>query len=230
MNLLVWDFDGTLAYREGLWSGTLESIVKRHCPDSTLSQADFRPFLAQGYRWHAPEQLHRVCSADEWWAELEPIFTRAFSQVGATPAQAAAWANEVRAEYMNPERWQVYPDTISTLEKLTRDGWTHAILTNHVPEFRELLTALNLTPHFTFIVNSAETGAEKPHPEAFASVLEQTGQLERICMIGDSPRADIRGAQKAGWPAMLVRNKAENYDWQTETLSDVPEVLARIFQ
>jgi hypothetical protein len=29
MNYLIWDFDGTLSYREGMWSGTLFEILCR---------------------------------------------------------------------------------------------------------------------------------------------------------------------------------------------------------
>lgn len=224
MKLLVWDFDGTLAYREGMWSGTLAEVAAQSAPDLQARREDFRPFLSRGFRWHNPEKTYPVGTPEEWWAELHPLFVTAYKHLGLPVAQAEALAVRVRQQYTDPGRWRVFPDVIPVLEELKKDGWTHSILTNHVPEFRELLSALQLTPYFRCVVNSAETGFEKPHPQAFAAVLRAVGEAPtQVCMIGDSLNADIRGAEEVNWPALLVRN--EGIRWQAASLEEVPALL-----
>jgi len=42
-----------------------------------------RPFVNAGFPWHAPEVVRAANQpADAWWHHLEPIFARAFRQVG----------------------------------------------------------------------------------------------------------------------------------------------------
>ena len=230
MKLLAWDFDGTLAHREGLWSGTLAEVAAQHAPELQATREHFRPFLSSGYRWHSPDQIFPVVSADDWWAELTPLFADAFRQLGAGTAQAEALAAKVRQQYINSAYWQVFPDTVPTLEQLSSLGWTHAILTNHVPEFHSLLDVLGLSPHFAFVVNSAETGFEKPHSGAFNAVLAKAKKVEAICMIGDSLNADIAGAHQVGWPAVLVRQHEAKTRWQATQLTALPSLLEEMRQ
>jgi putative hydrolase of the HAD superfamily len=49
MNIL-WDFDGALAYRDGMWSGTLFSVLKKNKINILLE--DIKPYLTTGFTWH----------------------------------------------------------------------------------------------------------------------------------------------------------------------------------
>src|SRR5262245_6700427 len=96
---LVWDFDGTLAHRPGLWSGTLADILRQHLPETTATLSDFRPHMSRGFPWHTPDVgCDPPRSADEWWACLQPHFEEAFRSVGSLRAEdAARLAGRVRA-------------------------------------------------------------------------------------------------------------------------------------
>jgi hypothetical protein len=48
----IWDFDGTLAYRDGMWSATLAAIVRREFPGSNAT-ADV---AGRGAKWSIPPQ------------------------------------------------------------------------------------------------------------------------------------------------------------------------------
>jgi putative hydrolase of the HAD superfamily len=45
MPYLLWDFDGTLAYRHGMWSGTLVEILRQAMPACRATVDDIRPHL-----------------------------------------------------------------------------------------------------------------------------------------------------------------------------------------
>ncbi len=71
MRILMWDFDGTLASRDGMWTGTLVAVANRLLPERMVTKDDIRPFLQTGFPWHTPEHPHPHQSSDEWWAVLE---------------------------------------------------------------------------------------------------------------------------------------------------------------
>ncbi|MBZ9715532.1 HAD family hydrolase [Deinococcus multiflagellatus] len=227
--LLIWDFDGTLAYRQGLWSGALLQILDREAPGHTVQLEQLRPALQRGFRWHAPDQAHPLGSADEWWAELQPLFKRAYVEAGLSEPLAQRCARQMRQQYTDSAHWSVYADTVPVLQQLSTEGWTHAVLTNHVPEFRRLLEGLELAAFFDVAVNSAETGFEKPHPEAFRVVLRAFPEAVAVCMIGDSLTADVAGAQGVGLPVIQVRGAVEAGQGGCPDLHWVPERLRIMF-
>ena len=227
MKLLIWDFDGTLGYRAGgAWTASLLEALQREAPGSDVTLDDLQPYTRSGFPWQAPEQPHpHLKSADAWWAALEGCFVDAYHGVGLPAVQARGLAREVRPTYLAPERWRLYDDVVPALKALGEAGWTHAMLTNHVPEFREIAAGLGLTPYFRCICNSAEMGYEKPHPRAFACVLEAFPEAAPRWMIGDSYHADVLGAEAVGIPAILVRRYHPDAEHYAETLREIPGIV-----
>lgn len=174
---------------------------------SNVTRDQLRPYMNAGFRWHSPQICHPPHTpADEWWAEVEPIFVRAFCEgAGLAPSQGNLLAKKIRQTFLDPSRWSLFPDSLLALESLTARGWQHILLTNHVPELPQLLHALGLDALFAAIFNSADTGIEKPHRAAFENVLSSLPAPTRVWMVGDNPVADIQGAEAAGIPAILVR-------------------------
>lgn len=206
MKLVLWDFDGTLAQRDGGWTGTLLEILRGSRPDLSVPPDTLRPYLQSGFPWHTPNITHpEIRSPDDWWRALTPVFERALASVGVGGMQAKELASRVRATYCDPSQWRVYTDVVPTLESLSGLGWSHRILSNHVPELPNLVRQLNLSKWFEGIHNSAETGVEKPHPNAFTDVLRILPRDAAVWMVGDSLNTDVQGAEQVGIPAILVR-------------------------
>ena len=229
MGALIWDFDGTLAYRQGrwpAWTQTLLEVLEREAPGHGVAAELLRPFVREGFPWHSPEVYHpHLASADAWWAALEPRFAAAFAAVGVDEGSARRMAKAVRGAYLVPERWRLYDDALPVLEELSARGWEHVLLTNHVPELGEILRHLGLDGYLRGVSNSAKTGYEKPHPEAFRGVLEKLSGTDAVWMIGDSAEADVAGAEAAGIPAILVRRPREGVERYCEDLTGVPAIV-----
>lgn len=202
---LIWDFDGTLAWRPGGWTGAVLNVLRKSAPEIHATADQVRPYLQSGFPWHAPENPHPGLSPAEWWEDLEPILARAFKGVGIQNGKAYDYARDVREAYIDPLSWRRYEDTLPALEMLSARGWKHILLSNHVPELPTLLERLSLSGYFIAEFNSAQTGYEKPNPKAFRTVLEWIGQDASAWMIGDSFAEDVLGALEAGLPAILVR-------------------------
>jgi putative hydrolase of the HAD superfamily len=227
LKYVIWDFDGTLAYRNGKWSGTLIEVLHREIPDHPATLADIRPYMQTGFPWDSPELPHTPATPpDQWWEALLPLFENAFRQGAQLDAgDARRLAKRVRETYIRPDAWRLFDDSIPCLLELRSRGWQHVVLSNHVPELRGLIRVLELDPYIEQVFNSAETGFEKPHPAAFRTVVEAIQEAEQIWMVGDSISADIGGATAAGLPSVLVRNRHPEVARCCETLAGLPGIL-----
>lgn len=226
MRCLLWDFDGTLAQREGDWSGAL---VETAAANGVITTRDsLRPFLHRGFPWHAPDAIRDGAESSEaWWGRLEPVFCLAFKEGAGLPAEeASVLAGQVRETYLDPSRWRTFDDVLPGLRELTSHGWQHIILSNHVPELEELVDAMGLKEHFIKVISSANTGVEKPNPKAFHRVVDFLGTEAELWMIGDSWTADICGAEACGIRSVLLRKSHVEAKRQCPTLAELPAILS----
>jgi len=226
--LLIWDFDGTLAHRRGEtgWSILLAETLDAEEPGHEHSADTFRPHLREGFPWHRPEVVHpELCEPEAWWASVRPVLGRAYEAAGYGPARSLELADAARRLYVDPDvGWELFDDTLAALGRFSHAGWTHAILSNHVPELRQIVSALGLDEVVAFLSCSAETGYEKPHAEAFASVLDSLGPAE-AWMVGDNVVADVLGAEAVGLPAVLVRRPDPRAARYADSLAGIESFL-----
>jgi putative hydrolase of the HAD superfamily len=227
--LLIWDFDGTLAHRRGEtgWGILLAEALDAEEPGHGHSAETFRPYLRDGFPWHRPEVAHpELCEPEAWWASVLPLLARAYEAAGYRPARALELAGAARRLYVDPAvGWALFDDTLPSLARLSQAGWTHAILSNHVPELRKIGSALGLDELVATVSCSAETGYEKPHERAFASVLEPLRPAE-AWMVGDNVVADVLGAEAVGIPAVLVRRPDPRAARYADAVADVENFLS----
>jgi len=187
----------------------------------------FRPFIKEGFPWHSPEIHHSdTVVSNQWWSKMSSFFSSVFQQVlKIDEFEAAKYARWVRMTYLDTQRWRLTNDAIPALNELTELGWQHYILTNHVPELSLILQGLLRKNYFLQVICSAETGYEKPHPEAFKSVLNLIPEGATIWMIGDNYQADVIGAKQVGIPAILVRSYNPSAKFFSKKLNGIISIL-----
>jgi putative hydrolase of the HAD superfamily len=228
VRLVIWDFDGTLAHRRGEtgWSTLLAEALDAEEPGHGHTAEAFRPHLRDGFPWHRPEVAHaELCEPEAWWAAVRPLLSRAYESAGYSSARALELAGAARRLYDDPDvGWALFDDTLPALERLSQAGWTHAILSNHVPELGQIVTGLGLRDVVEHVSCSAETGYEKPHARAYASVHDRL-QPEEAWMVGDNVVADVLGAEAVGLPAVLVRRPDSRAVRYADTLAGVDRFL-----
>ncbi|MCX4681508.1 HAD family hydrolase [Streptomyces sp. NBC_01433] len=201
----IWDFDGTLGHRRyGTWAECLLEVLDAQEPGHRWAFPQMFEALATGFPWHAAQEPHpHLNDPDAWWDHITSVVAQALTRLGISRPQAVAAG--IRAAYTDPAAWSLYPQTLHVLDRLTAHGWTHVLLSNHVPELPELLSTLGIDTRFQAVINSAASGYEKPHPQAFQLARAEAGPAHRLVMIGDNPRADAAGARRAGIDAIWVR-------------------------
>ncbi|MFT4234900.1 MAG: HAD-IA family hydrolase [Microbacterium sp.] len=202
--IVFWDFDGTLARRDGLFAGAVADALRMADPASTLTRDDVYPHLRVGFPWHSPEVVVDPPEADEWWWRIEGVFARAYAELGVSPGTAAAAIPLIRGEFLRPDSWRHVDGAVEALETTRAAGYENVALSNHAPELPELVEALGLSPYHERVITSAAVGAEKPNPAIFEYALRVTDASDDVWMVGDNPRADVAGAEAVGIRAILA--------------------------
>lgn len=139
-----------------------------------------------------------------WWGAF---VRRVLDRLG-HPAPWEPLLDELYDAFSEPGIWKTYPETVPTLEALSRRGTTLAVISNWDRRLPGILDGLGLTPFFDTITVSRLEGIEKPSPEIFHRTLARLGVTpERVLHVGDSPRDDYDGAAAAGLtPRLLDRH------------------------
>jgi len=226
MRYVLWDFDGTLATRERMWSGALWDALLTVTPDLPCDFEDVRPFMQVGFPWHDWHIPHyHLDTPEKWWSSIFPLFSRAASAFGCDDIAAEKIAIVAKSNYLDITKWRLAPYAMDVLMSLNLSGWKNVIVSNHVPELPQLVEGLGIAPVIETIFSSANVGVDKPHPEFFEFVLRGLGEIEYACVVGDSVVADIGGARKANLPAILVGTSDVTADIAVATLREVPSAL-----
>jgi putative hydrolase of the HAD superfamily len=209
--LVLWDFDGTLACRPGLWSGCVIEMLDEHEPGHGLAREQVRAAMRGRYPWNTPEQPHpELCEPERWWGEMCARMQAALCSLGLPSGRCGTLAQATRERFLDTGvGWHLFPDVPAALDAVATAGWRSAILSNHVPELPQIAAELGLAARVEAIFSSATTGYEKPHPEAFGAALSALGRPQTVWMVGDDPAADVAGAEALGIPAILVRRDGE---------------------
>lgn len=207
--LVLWDFDGTLAFREGLWSGCVMEVLDAHRPGHRISVDDVREGLSKSFPWHRPHERHpHPGDIERWWDAMEARIADALARAGVERGDCGTLARATRVRFIDPTvGWRCFEDTVPALTLTARAGWTNAIVSNHVPELADLVAGLGLASHVDRVFTSALVGWEKPNARFFEHVLAGYGELEQAWMVGDNPVADVAGAEAVGLRAILVRTQ-----------------------
>ncbi len=112
---------------------------------------------------------------------------------------------ELEEAYMatTPAKQKLIPGVHESLKYLQQKYDLH-IITNGFEDAQQFkLSNSGIRDYFSHIVTSDTAGATKPNREIFLYSERVTGARPEEClMIGDDERADVFGAQKAGWKAI----------------------------
>ena len=227
---LLWDFDGTLAYREGMWTDTLLSVLQRN-NITNISKEDIRPLLNIGFTWDSPDSPHKDLFLDkEWWEYYECYFTEIFRLFNIPENMCKKLSTEVKVEYMDKTKWHLFTDTKDALIKSLAAGYKNVIISNHIPELSEIVQNLNIEKYFIKIYSSANIGYEKPNKKIYEYVINDLNTIHTKCiMIGDSYEADIAGAIRSRIKPVLVRKEnTKSYKWYSKDLINIFDLLSSI--
>ena len=225
---LYFDFDNTLGHRKnGMWSYSLLSILKKEGINH-INLEDISALMHQKrFSWNYPEISHEeLFNGLTWWEYHNESMRNILLELGIDNVRADFLSNKMKDEYLILSEWELYDNTIEILKKSKELGYNNYIISNHVPELRELLTDLNVFKYFAGLFNSGELGFEKPNKKIYQYALNNSKESDVNIMIGDNYNADILGSLELGFKAIFVRKpNLNNYKYYTEYMDNLFDII-----
>jgi putative hydrolase of the HAD superfamily len=228
--LLFFDFDETIAFREGKFSKAIHELLLANNYNN-VSMETIKSYLQSGFPWHFPEKSHFELFGNRTWNQyMNDFFFNVLLSIGINKTKSYELSNQVISQYINPNYWFVYPDVVPFMESISNFNFESYILSNHVPNLSDLIAGLGISKYFKGIFSSGNMKYEKPHVEFFKHVLNTIQvNTKDVIMIGDSYNADIKGAKTVGIPAILVRSENKNnYQPYVKDFSDLLKCVSEL--
>jgi putative hydrolase of the HAD superfamily len=121
--------------------------------------------------------------------------------------------------------YRLFPDVLSTLERLQTARLTLGVVSNFEEWLERLLESLRVTEFFDVRVISGVEGMEKPDPRIFRLALERTGMPpEESVYVGDSPSFDVEPARAVGMFAVLLDRRGRYLDHAGVRITSLEEL------
>jgi len=205
-NCIVWDFDNTLAKRDGMWTKSLCNVLENngiYNYDSSVISKSFN----SGFPWHRHDESHSdYMEENGWWEYVNSILRNALKSLNIlNESEIFEIVGQFKDEYLRIDAWELYDDTIQNLKQSINLGYDNIVLSNHTPELEDLVNSMDISKYFRGIITSAIVGYEKPNKKIFEFLMENY-KYDKYYMVGDSYQADIIGANNVGFTSILVRN------------------------
>ncbi len=226
---VIFDFDMTLGFRTTMWTDTVKELLLENNVYATSEQ--IRPIThGNVYPWSDPALSHReFFKGKGWWETVsENIANGLAENEVCTKREADEAMKGLRERFCDLRFWKLFPDTLDTLEKLSSQGYLLSLVSNHIPEAREIFNHLGLGAYFTRMVISSEEEYEKPHTTVLLKALGDFDK-DKTVLVGDNYFADVLGALQFGMGAVLVRKpNLTGYNYYCKTLAELPALLKRM--
>jgi HAD superfamily hydrolase (TIGR01662 family) len=165
--------------------------------------------------------------ADGGFSWHQHLYRRLLALAG-TPGQADSLdhaAGVMLREHRASNAWRrIGTGVREALERLRGAGIKLAVVSNSEGTIEQMLTEIDLRAPFETVIDSSVVGFTKPDPRIFQIALDRLGVSPTdAIMVGDSPSADVGGAQNVGIRAALI-DPYDFYPWcRAPHFRDVPE-------
>ena len=138
------------------------------------------------------------------------------------------------------QNWYLEADAFPTLTTLREKGYRLGMISNtsYDEDVQQLVDRWKLRPFFEIIITSAACGIRKPDRHIFQLALDYFKvPPEQTVMVGDTPEADILGANQMGIYSIWITRRAQvpeegqlaiQPQAVISTLDQIPDLLAEV--
>lgn len=237
---LLFDLGSTLIYSKDPWPPIYEQadrallgVLRRagiHLDPGSILPAGCDTFLEAYYAERGDGAVEKTTPA----ALRELLAANGFPQADEATLRAALDALYA----VTQANWYLEEDTLPTLQALLEQGYRLGLVSNTSDDknVQQLLDRWELRPFFEVIATSAGLGLRKPDPGIFRFALDRLGVPPAAAvMIGDTPEADILGANHIGLYSIWVTRRAVRSDpaparpdATVARLDEIPALLAAL--
>jgi len=216
LRVILFDLGSTLIYARDPWPPIYQradqalAVVLRQAGidlDPQRFYEDYASFMDAYYSHSRPDNLEPTSFS----ALRELLIEKGYHDVPDEVLEAA-----LDAEYaITQTNWFLEDDAFPTLQALKAAGFRLGMVSNtsYDKNVQQLVDRHNLRPFFEIIVTSAALGIRKPDRRIFQVALDHFDvPPESAAMIGDTPSADLEGANRLGMFSVWIARRAGSPD------------------
>ncbi len=221
---VIFDYGGTLAESKTPWDIVSEKAVKRLSNDDVnIKAVDFQNAVMDTVEWR------RTIHMEGKEVDSHEFFNHALGILGLSTGRDTTDELEMYVYESSETEWLA---DLETLLSSLSENYKLALLSNAWLEApRQILRDKGYGRWFDVMVCSYDIGIPKPDPRIFQHTLSLLDvEASEAVMIGDSIKADIKGAINAGLKAVWVDNEGRG-EWKGRTgrtISELPNLIRSI--
>jgi len=239
LKVVFFDFGSTLIYTKDPWPPIYEQadralvgvLKQAGIPlDIRAFSSEFETFLDNYYAERGTSTVEKttisvlceILTANGFRSVPEPTLREALDAMYAVTQQ----------------NWYLEEDAVPTLEILRKRGLRLGMISNTSDDenVQQMLDRWELRRYFENIITSAGCGIRKPDERIYRLALDQFNiSPEQTAMVGDTPEADILGANRMGINSIWITRRVAGLDPSpakpdviVNTLSEIPPILTTI--
>ena len=130
--------------------------------------------------------------------------------MGGRGAGVVRVAERIYEQWAGNHHFEMYDDVAAVLGELSARGLVLGVISNSHRSLDAFREHFQLGALLTAAISSAEHGYMKPHHSIFEAAMAQAGvEAHEAAMVGDSLKADIKGAVAAGMRGILLRRSGD---------------------
>jgi HAD superfamily hydrolase (TIGR01662 family) len=236
LKVILFDFGSTLIYSKDPWPPIYEMADRvlfetlRQTGiqiDASAFARDFDTFLGTYYDERGAGIIEKTTPT---------LLAELLAQKGFAAVPASTIRKALDAMYaLTQQNWYLEEDALPTLTALRETDYRLGMISNTSDDdnVQQLLDRWRLRPFFEDVVTSAGCGIRKPDPRIFHLALDhfQTPP-QQVVMVGDTPEADILGANQVGMYSIWITRRVPNSDPSpahpsatVRTLGEIPAII-----
>lgn len=213
LNVVFFDLGSTLIYSKDPWPPIyeradhemLQALLRVGIPlDAGSFSSEFDTFLDSYYAMRGDGAVETTTFS----ALHDLLEQKGFQNIPSEVIRASLDAMYA----VTQKNWYLESDAIPTLEKLRSQGYRLGMISNTSddPNVQQIIDRDGLRPYFESIVTSAGCGIRKPDPGIFQIALDHFAiPPQQAVMVGDSPEADILGANRMGIYSIWITRRVD---------------------
>jgi HAD superfamily hydrolase (TIGR01662 family) len=211
--VILFDLGSTLIYSKDPWppfyeqaeQALVETLQQSGIPLEVKSfSGEFETFLETYYAGRGTSPIEKTTFS----VLSELLEQKGFQGIPASVRRAALDA----MYFITHQNWYLEADAIPTLKTLLGQGYRLGMISNTSDDknVQQLVDRWGLRPFFEIIVTSAGSGIRKPDERIFRLALDHFGvQPQQAAMVGDTPEADILGANQLGIYSIWITRRTQ---------------------
>ena len=213
---ILFDSGDTLVFpKSGSWwpGSDFESILMKHGIDAADFETDTMiSALEEGYIYL--DANHHVANLEEEKEQFRGYYRIICNKLGINKDDGLI--EDLVCAYVEKCNFQLFPDTIPTLERLMNGGIALGVLSDAWPSLHDKYITLGIRHYFKSFTVSAEVGCCKPNELIYRKAIDEIGIAPKNLLFIDDDLDNVKASIRLGMNGVVIlRDKDAN-------ISEVP--------